>query len=149
MTTNMPTRPAAIPAHWLSPGGVVPVTPEAVQLLVEALRQFSATAAPEPARLQPTEWKWDGRVTVMDGQKLIAVLGTDGGPAAIAERARLVEAAPRMLEALRTGLEMTQELLAMKRLALGDDYTKTCDYWEAERELSAVIAAATGQNKEG
>ena len=46
------------------------------------------------------------------------------------------------VQALRTGLEMTQELLAMKREALGDDYRLTRTYWEAEREITEAIAAA-------
>ena len=46
------------------------------------------------------------------------------------------------LEALRTGLEMAQELLAIKREALGDDYRLTRTYWEAERELQAALAEA-------
>lgn len=79
---------------------------------------------------QPHNWKWDGRVTVMDGQTLIAVLGTDGGPADIAERARLIEAAPRMLEALRGVLLWgTDENYEPARLA--------CE------EAREVIAAAT------
>lgn len=51
----------------------------------------------------------------------------------------------QMAEALRTGLEMTQELLAMKREALGDDYQWTRAYFEAERELSAALAAFDAQ----
>lgn len=83
---------------------------------------------------QPHEWKWDGRVTVMDGQTLVAVLGTDGGPQAIAERARLVEVAPRLLAALRGVLLWSSEDYEPARLA--------CE------EARAVIAAATAQNKE-
>lgn len=47
--------------------------------------------------------------------------------------------------ALRTALEMAQELLAMKREALGDDYRLTRNYWEAEREITAAIAAHEAQ----
>jgi len=46
----------------------------------------------------------------------------------------------KVAQALRTGLEMTQELLAMKHGALGDDYMRTRSYWAAEREISAALA---------
>lgn len=42
-----------------------------------------------------TPWRWDGRVSIMAGTQLIAVLGTDGGPEAIEQRARMIEAAHR------------------------------------------------------
>lgn len=51
----------------------------------------------------------------------------------------------QLAQALRTGLEMTQELLAIKREALGDDYSRTRTYWEAERELSAAIVSLEAQ----
>lgn len=38
------------------------------------------------------EWKWDNRVAIMAGSKLVAVLGSEMG----ADEARLIEAAPRM-----------------------------------------------------
>lgn len=44
------------------------------------------------------EWKWDGRVSIMSGTQLIAVIGTDGGPDAIEERARLLEVAPELMD---------------------------------------------------
>jgi hypothetical protein len=47
----------------------------------------------------------------------------------------------KAMQALRTGLEITQELLAMKREALGDDYRLTRPYWEAEREITEAIAS--------
>ncbi|MFG6441103.1 hypothetical protein [Roseateles sp. LKC17W] len=54
---------------------------------------------------QTHEWKWDGRVAIMAGQKLVAVLGSEMG----ADEARLIESAPRMLAALidcRRALEL-------------------------------------------
>jgi hypothetical protein len=52
----------------------------------------------------------------------------------------MTTATEQLAQALRTGLEMTQELLAIKRDALGDDYSRTRTYWEAEREISAALA---------
>lgn len=55
----------------------------------------------------------------------------------------------KLAQALRAGLEAAQELLAIKREALGDDYTKTRGYWEAERELSAALAAHEAEKQAG
>ncbi len=49
--------------------------------------------------------------------------------------------ADKLAQALKAGIEAAQELLAIKREALGDDYTKTRSYWETERELVAALAA--------
>jgi hypothetical protein len=57
----------------------------------------------------------------------------------------MTTATEQLAQALRTGLEMTQELLAIKRDALGDDYSRTRTYWEAEREISAALAQHEAQ----
>lgn len=47
----------------------------------------------------------------------------------------------QLAEALRTGLEAAQELLAIKREALGEDYARTRSYWAATREIATALAA--------